>query len=271
MSRTNLRGKRVLLTGAGAGIGRACALEYAKRGARLLLSDCDSDGLEETRRLVGEHGAEASTLEADLARLDEVDQLAAEARAGRVDILHNNAGVMLVSQVRALDWSDYERLASVNLWAPLRLTHALLPSMLERGSGHLAFTASLNGLATAPGTAAYGLTKAGLIAWCEALRAEIRGRGVGVTVVCPGFVRTDLFERGGVRDERFLEAVRRAPGFIGLHPDKVARISVCAVERGRPMVNVGLERATLWLKHFSVRAYDAYNGLLARAMLDLER
>ena len=73
--------------------------------------------------------------------------------------------------------------------------------MLERGSGHLAFTASLNGLVTAPGTAAYGLTKAALLAWCEALRAEIRGRGVGVTAVCPGFVRTDLFERGRVRDE----------------------------------------------------------------------
>ena len=133
------------------------------------------------------------------------------------------------------------------------------------------FTASLNGLATAPGTAGYGLTKAGLIAWCEALRAEIRGRGGGVTVVCPGFVRTGLFEREGIRDARFRDAVRRAPGFVGLRPERVARASVRAVERGRPVVHLGLERASLWLKHVSIRAYDAYNGLLARSTLDLDR
>jgi short-subunit dehydrogenase len=269
----DLRSKVVLLTGAAAGIGRSCALEYAKRGARLLITDVDCDGLAQTRRLVGEHGVEAFTIEADLSDLGAVDRLAGEAldHAGRVDVLHNNAGVMVASQIIQLDWPDYQFQASVNLWAPLRLVHHLLPAMLERGSGHLAFTASLNGLVTAPGTAAYGLTKAGLLAWCEALRAEIRGRGVGVTVVCPGFVRTELFERGGVRDERFLETVRGAPHFIGLKPEKVARISVRSIERGRPVVYLGWERATLWLKHLSVRAYDTYNGLLARATLDLDR
>ena len=122
-----------------------------------------------------------------------------------------------------------------------------------------------------PGDAAYGLTKAGLLAWCEALRAEIRGRGVGVTAMCPGFVRTGLFERGTVRDARFLERVRSAPGFVGLRPERVARATLRAVERGRPVVHLGAERISLWLKHVSVRAYDAYNGLLARATLDPQR
>jgi short-subunit dehydrogenase len=174
---------------------------------------------------------------------------------------------MVASRVLDMEWPDYELLAAVNLWAPLRLTHRLLPAMLERGSGHIAVTASLNGMVTAPGTAGYGLTKAGLIAWYEALRAELRGSGVGITLVCPGFVRTRLFERGRSRDLRFLERTRTAPSFVGLRPEKVARLAVRAIERGRPVIHLGSERGTLWLKHFSIRAYDAYNGLLARYTL----
>jgi dehydrogenase/reductase SDR family protein 7B len=269
MPRTNLRDKIVLLTGAAGGIGRACARELAERGARLLLADADAAGLAQTRTLLRERGVEAVCITADLRRLDAVDRLADEAlaHAGRIDVLYNNAGVMVASPVLDMEWSDYEELAAVNLWAPLRLTHRLLPGMLERGSGHIAVTASLNGLVTAPGTAGYGLTKAGLIAWHEALRAELRGRGIGVTVVCPGFVRTGLFEHGRTRDLRFLERTRSAPAFVGLQPEKVARLSVRAIERGRPVVHLGMERGTLWLKHFSVRAYDAYNALLARHTL----
>jgi short-subunit dehydrogenase len=269
MPRTDLRDKVVLLTGAAAGIGRAAACELAARGAQLLLADVDEAGLAETRALLEERGNEAACFSADLGRLDEVDRLASEAleHAGRIDVLYNNAGVMVASQALDMEWSDYEYLASVNLWAPLRLTHRLLPAMLERGSGHIAVTASLNGLVTAPGTAGYGLTKAGLIAWHEALRAELRGRGIGVTVICPGFVRTDLFERGRVRDQRLFERTRDAPAFVGLRPEKVARLSVRAIEHGRPVVHLGSERGTLWLKHLSIRAYDAYNGLLARHTL----
>ena len=269
MPRTDLRDKAVLLTGAAAGIGRACAVELAERGARLLLADVDAEGLAETRALLGERGRDAACFAVDLGSLDEVDRLASEAldHAGRIDVLYNNAGVMVASRALDMEWSDYEHLANVNLWAPLRLTHHLLPAMLERGSGHIAVTASLNGLATAPGTGGYGLTKAGLIAWYEALRAELRGRGVGVTVVCPGFVRTGLFERGRSRDPRFLERTRTAPAFVGLRPEKVARLSVRAIERGRPLRQLGAERASLWLKYLSIRAYDAYNGLLARYTL----
>lgn len=265
MVRTNLRDKVVLLTGAGAGIGRACACELAARGARLLLADIDEAGLDGTRALLRERGNEATCFTTDLASLAAVDRLADEAlaHAGRIDVLYNNAGVMVAAQVLDTQWSDYEHLAAVNLWAPLRLTHRLLPAMLERGSGHIAVTASLNGLVTAPGTAGYGLTKAGLIAWYEALRAELRGRGIGITVVCPGFVRTGLFEAGRSRDPRFLERTRNAPAFVGLRPEKVARHAVRAIEGGRPVVHLGAERASLWLKHFSVRAYDAFNGLLA--------
>jgi short-subunit dehydrogenase len=271
MGGTDLRDKHVLLTGAAGGIGRACALELAKRRARLLLADIDATSLEETAAMVRERGAEATCFVADLSDLEEVDRLADEALAdaGRIDVLYNNAGVMVASQITETPWSDYADLASVNLWAPLRLTHRLLPLMLERGSGHIAVTASLNGLVTAPGTAGYGLTKAALIAWHEVLRAELRGRGIGVTVICPGFVRTDLFEHGRVRDARFLGTIREAPAFVGLRPEKVARIGVRAIERGRPVVHLGLERATLWLKHLSIRGYDAYNALLARATLDI--
>ncbi len=273
MPRIDLRDRTVLLTGAAAGIGRACAVEYARRGARLLLSDRDAEGLDQTRARIVDQGGEASAIVADLSSLDAVDRLADEARrlAGHVDVLHNNAGVMLAARIHEVEWEDYGRVAAINLWAPLRLAHRLLPAMLDRGSGHLAFTASMNGLATAPGTGAYGISKAGIVAWCEALRAEIRGRGVGVTVVCPGFVRTDLFERGGVRDSRFSEAVRTAPRFVGLRPETVARRSVRAIERGRPLIALGPERASLWLKFVSIRAYDAFNALLARATLDLDR
>jgi short-subunit dehydrogenase len=265
-----LAGRTALLTGAGSGIGRASALELARRGMHLLLADVESEALEAVADEVRALGSKATPLEVDLAERGQLDALAerALAEAGGVHLLWNNAGVMVASQVKDMAWGDYEWIAAVNLWAPLRLTHRLLPQMLARGSGHLAVTASLTGLVTPPGNAAYGLTKAGLISFHEGLRAELRAKGIGVSVICPGLVRTGLFRRARIRDARYGQTVSDLPGWVGLRPERVARVAVRAIERGRPLVPLGWERGSLWLKQLFPGLYERYNALLARRLLE---
>ncbi len=162
VARKDLKGKSILLTGAASGIGRCLATEFASRGTRLFLTDIDESGLTETAQLCKGDAVSVCTRIANLSKSDEVVDLArwAEEESGGLDVLYSNAGVMVGSQVADMEWSDYEWLIAINLQAPVRLTHELLPAMLARGEGHIAATASMTGIVTPPGTAAYGITKA---------------------------------------------------------------------------------------------------------------
>lgn len=199
-----LEGATALVTGASSGIGRATAAALATRGARVVALGRDAARLE---------GVGERQVVWDLAEPGAVAE-----EIGPVDVLVNNAGAGWAGPFA--ETPDVERLVAVNLVAPILLTRALLPGMLERGRGHIVNVASIAGFVAPRDEAVYAATKAGLVAFSESLRYELRGSGVGVTLVAPGVVATPFFERRGrpydrrwpqpISAERVAEAIARA-------------------------------------------------------------
>ena len=181
-----------LVTGASSGIGAATAHELAGRGARVILVARRADLLAEQVTAITDAGGQATAIEADVADPAALEGLAREAVAvyGRVDALINNAGIGSAKRFEFVYAVDIERIVSVNLLAPMLLTRLLMPDMLERKRGSIVCVASVAGhVAT---ETAYSATKFGVRGFALSLRRELRGTGVNVSVVSPGFIRTDL-------------------------------------------------------------------------------
>src|SRR5260370_4954548 len=176
-SKAACAGRRVLLTGAGSGIGQACALQLATQGARLALVDIDGDKLSATAKQVRAAGSPATLIVADLGSQETVERVARDAlhQLGGIDILFSNAGVAVVKPMVETSSADWDWVFNINLWASIRLARAFMPAMVARRSGQLVFTASMAGLVPAPGMVAYSTTKFALVGFAEALRLELAG------------------------------------------------------------------------------------------------
>jgi uncharacterized protein len=220
-----IQGTTALLTGASGGIGRAIALALDGRGARVLLSGRRADQLEGLRARLGD-GAEA--LPADLSEPDAAAGLAE--RAGAVDVLVANAALPASGRLDGFSPAEIDRALDVNLRAPMQLTRALLPGMLERGSGHVVLVSSLSGKVASSGSSVYSATKFGLRGFAAGLREDLHLTGVGVTVVFPGFVSD-----AGM----FADSGARLPAWVGtVTSDQVADAVVRGIERDRADIDV---------------------------------
>jgi short-subunit dehydrogenase len=215
----------VLVTGATGGLGQAIARAFAARGAKLMLTGRKGDVLE---RLAAELGAQA--VPCDLFDRDQVQSLAEQANAAAIDVFVSNAGLPGAAPLTELTLEQVDRVLEVNLRAPVALTHALLPGMIERRRGHIVFMSSLQGRAPTVGASTYVATKFGLRGFSLALREDLRNSHVGVSVILPGFIRdAGLYADAGVR----LPAGIRTPS-----PDDVAAAVLRAVERNRSEIDV---------------------------------
>lgn len=195
----DLRDAVVLVTGASGAIGRACARQLSAAGARLIVTSHDEDMAD----LCVDIGAKAVV--SDLSAPGAVDRLAADALAvyGTVDAVVHCAGLGWRGASAEMDAAHVDLLLDVNLRVPIQLTRAVLPGMLGRGRGHVAFVASIAGWLGVPNEAVYSAAKSGLIMYADSLRLELAGTGVGVSVVSPAAVRTDFFaNRGSPYDRR---------------------------------------------------------------------
>lgn len=201
-----LTGRVALVTGASAGIGRAVSERLAAAGMTVVVHGRDPGRTAEVARVVG-----GEAVLRDLAAPDGAAQLAAEVleRHGRVDLLVASAGVGWSGAFTAMSALDVDRLVATDLAAPLRLVHALLPGMVQRGCGHLVLVGSIAGRTGVAGEAVYAACKAGLDVFAESLRLELADTGIGVTVVVPGAVDTGFFAgRGRPYDRRLPRPVR---------------------------------------------------------------
>jgi short-subunit dehydrogenase len=193
-------GKVIVVTGAGNGVGRAVTLEALRRGARVAAVDISAAGLEETTQLA-EAGERLSMHPLDITDKAAVEALPAEvtARHGAVDgLIHCAAIIQPFEKVKDLDDAAIERVFRVNWWGTLYLDRAFLPVLLKRPEGHIVNVSSMGGFIPVPGQTIYGASKAAVKLLTEALRAECRGTRVGITVVIPGGMATNMPANSGV-------------------------------------------------------------------------
>lgn len=227
--------KTAVITGAGGGLGRALALQLARRGGRLVLADIHEQRCAETARLVEQAGGQATVTVVDVTDAAQVERLADEAERalGRIDLVVNNAGVAAGGPIGGMSLEDWQWIMRINLWGVIHGCHAFVPRLVRQGSGAVLNVASLAGIACAPFMAAYNVTKAGVIALSETLSAEVAGDNVRVTVLCPSFFKTNLLETMRSSDPQFRGLAEAAFAKSTMSADDVAAVALRAVEAGK--------------------------------------
>jgi NAD(P)-dependent dehydrogenase (short-subunit alcohol dehydrogenase family) len=190
-----LAGKVAVITGGASGIGFATAQALAAEGAKLVLADLDTGALDAAVQDLASHGTEAIGVKCDVGHLPEVQELADRTweAFGAADILFNNAGIAIGGPIQSMTHEDWEWLMRVNLWGVIHGVETFVPRMLAQGEGgHIVNTASFAGLVPNDGLGVYCVTKYGVVALSECLSRDLRNEGIGVSVLCPMQVETNI-------------------------------------------------------------------------------
>lgn len=248
----DFQGRRVWITGASSGIGEALAVAFHQAGAKLVLSARREDELKRVQALCGGE-ADTRLLPMDVTDAKDLPEKTRLALGmfGGIDVLVLNAGITQRSITRETDESVYRRLMEVNFFAPEAMARAVLPSMLAQKSGHMIVISSIAGKFGVPLRSGYSASKFALHGFFEVLRAEEEKNGIHVTMVCPGYIRTDI-SLSALRGDGGKHA-RMDPGIEqGMPATECARQILKAVDRGKREIIVGAksEQAMVYLKRF---------------------
>jgi short-subunit dehydrogenase len=221
-----LQNKTVVITGASSGIGKATALEFARRGANLIIGARRAELLDEVASLCRGQGVQCTAVVADVAKREDCQRLIDA--AGRIDVLVNNAGFANFDSIEKASPDDLEQMMETNYFGTVWCTQAALPGMLERRDGAIVNVSSIAGLMGYAGMGGYCATKFAIVGFTEALRDEVIGRGVRASLICPGTTDTNFFAKA----ER-----RKMPGasrlILAIRPERVAKAICDSAEDGR--------------------------------------
>jgi NAD(P)-dependent dehydrogenase (short-subunit alcohol dehydrogenase family) len=263
----NLKDKIAVVTGAASGIGQATAVEFADKGADVVVSDVNEAGLAETVLAIEAKGRKGMALGVDVSKPDQIEGMIDKTidTFGRIDILMNNAGVGLSGEMRYLSLQDWEWIVGINLWGPIYGVHFALPHMLKQRSGHIVNVASAAGLIASPGMSAYTTTKFGLVGLSEVLRNEVARFNVGVTVVCPGFVRTNIFDTNETRGMKDAPKGKDLPSWLGISKEACAKDILKAVRKNKFLIIPGPEMKVVYsFKRFAPFLYNGFNKIMGK-------
>jgi NAD(P)-dependent dehydrogenase (short-subunit alcohol dehydrogenase family) len=249
--RMRLEGRTAVITGAGGGIGRAIAVSLARRRCHLALADIDEAGMVGTEELARPYGVRVSRHRLDVADRAAVAGFPALVAAEHegAHLLVNNAGVALGGTFEQVSEEDFEWLFEINFWGVVRMTRAFLPLLRASGDARIVNLSSVFGLVAPPEQVAYAASKFAVRGFSEALRHELEGSGVGVTVVHPGGVATSIAARArvpkGVSEEEVVRRHERFRKLLRLPPEVAGETIVRGVERRQSRVLVGSDAKLL--------------------------
>ena len=265
-----LADKVVVVTGAGSGIGRALAVNLARRGSLLALSDVNAAGLAETVALAGRAGAaDVRSDHLDVADRDAMARYALDVvqHLGRVNVVVNNAGVSLTGDFTDLEYADIDWIVGVNFWGVVHGTKEFLPHLIASGDGHVVNLSSLFGLISIPGQSLYNATKYAVRGMSEALREEmlVAGHPVGVTSVHPGGIKTDIVRNSRVSAKEDKDATSELfdTRLARMTPERAAEIIVSGILKDKARVLVGLDAHAM--HHLAKLLGSRYQDVVAKA------
>ena len=256
MKVNKLDGRWVLVTGAGAGIGRAIALDAAGRGASVAICDINRENLEETAALLAGYGIDVISSVVDVTHREQVEKFAdlVHRSTAAVDILVNNAGVAIAADILDTSAEDWGFILGVNLMGVVHFCDAFCPAMIARDSGgHVVNIASMEGFAALEGFGAYSTTKFAVVGYSDSLRQELSHHNIGVSVVCPGVVRTSLtanMRSRGEYEAGIADRIHQEHEESTFGPEKVAKAVFSAVRFNTPLRPVAPES---WMTYYSNR------------------
>jgi NADP-dependent 3-hydroxy acid dehydrogenase YdfG len=244
-------GKVAVVTGAGSGIGQALAIELARSGASVAISDIDTDGLAVTEKRLTDIGAPVKADRLDVTEREAFEQYAGGvvAQFGTVNQIYNNAGIAFAGDIEATGYKDIEKVMDVDFWGVVNGTKLFLPHLIASGDGHVINISSIFGLFAVPGQAAYNAAKFAVRGFTEALRQEmvVAGHPVKVTTVHPGGIKTNI-----VRNMTTVDSVdkdRLSNTFdkklASTTPEKAATVILDGVRKNRARVLIGSDAKAL--------------------------
>ena len=239
------QGRNAVITGGASGIGFATAREFARRGARLMLADINQSTLDEAVAALRRDGVDAHGVICDVRKLDDVVRLADEAFRvfGAVHVVFNNAGIAYAGSIADTSHDDWRFVIDVDLWGPIHGVEAFLPRLTaQEAESHIVFTSSFAGLIPNVGLGPYCVAKYGVVALAETLSREARANGIGVSVLCPMIVDTDLManservrssDYGPVSSSEPQQELPSASTDPDVRADDVARLTADAILANR--------------------------------------
>jgi NAD(P)-dependent dehydrogenase (short-subunit alcohol dehydrogenase family) len=262
----SLKDKIAVVTGAASGIGQATAIEFADKGADVVVSDLNEAGLAETVSAIEAKGRKAMALGVDVSKPEQIEGMINKTidSFGRIDILMNNAGVGLSGEMRHLSLQDWEWIVGINLWGPIYGIHFAMPHLVKQKSGHIVNVASSAGLIASSFMSAYTTTKFGIVGLSEVLRNELARFGIGVTVVCPGFVKTNIFDN---TETRGMDApgAEGLPSWLGISKEACAKNILKAVEKNKFLIIPGPEMKVVYgFKRFAPFLYRGATRMMGK-------
>jgi NAD(P)-dependent dehydrogenase (short-subunit alcohol dehydrogenase family) len=251
----------IVITGAGSGIGRASAITLSRLGARIVLADIQESPVAEVSDEISSMGGISRFFQVDVSDRHQVESFAAAVmnEFKKVDVVINNAGVLVLGTLRLTSLEDLAWIMGVNFWGVIHMIHFFLPAMIERGKGHFVNITSPNGLAPLPYVGSYSASKSAVLLVSETLRLEVAHLGVGVTTVCPGLTRSKMRDEARYRADtenvkKFFDHVRERARRNEMSPFKVAKRIPPAILRNRAFVRISPEVYLLsWLYRFAPR------------------
>lgn len=262
---------KAVVTGAGSGIGRSFALELAKRGGEVICADINAERAQDTVELINQLSAgKGHGVQCDVSDRGAIEVLAIQAQnifGGAPTLVINNAGVGIGGKpVGEIGFADWDWALGINLWGVVYGCEVFTPILRDAGRGGIINVASAAGFAAAPSMAAYNVSKAGVVSLSETLAAELHGTDITVTVVCPTFVKTNVFHDGRITSGA-MSLSQQLARWTGLSADAVAVRTLRAHDGGRLYVVPQIDAALIWhLKRHFPGLYPQGTGLLGRVL-----